>query len=71
MDKKFLIEAEKILMRHDVSVVIEAFEILQKTYGDYVVPLVELWWKGIITHEEYEILKKYFNDKKEDNKNGK
>lgn len=65
MEKKLIIEAEKILMRHDVSVVIEAFELLQRVYDDYFVPVFELWWKNIITEEEYRILRKYFDNKKE------
>lgn len=65
MEKELLIEAEKILKRHDVSVVIEAYEILESVYDDYYIPIFKLWWKDVITEEEFRILKKYFNDKKE------
>lgn len=71
MEKKLLIEAEKILMRHDVSVVIEASELLHHAYDDYFLPVFELWHNGLITKEEYETLRKYFDYKKENNKNGK
>ena len=65
MEKKLLIEAEKILMRHDVSVVIEASELLHHAYDDYFLPVFELWHNGLITKEEYETLRKYFDNKKE------
>lgn len=65
MEKKLLIEAEKILMRHNVSVVIEASELLGHAYDDYFLPVFELWHNNLITKEEYEILRKYFDNKKE------
>ena len=71
MEKKLLIEAEKILMRHDVSVVIEASELLHHAYDDYFLPVFELWHNKLITEEEYVILRQYFDYKKEINKNGK
>ena len=71
MEKKLLIEAEKILMRHDVSIVIEASELLHYAHDDYFLPVFELWHNKLITKEEYETLRKYFDDKKENNKNGK
>lgn len=71
MENNLIIEAEKILMRHDVSVVIEASELLHHAYDNYFIPVFELWHCNLINEEEYRILRKYFDDKKENNKNGK